>query len=123
VQKHRLHFDAKYRLEPADVVQLLHDGGEDAMADADDDEVGYEQEISRLHRREDLFKMHTYRDGILSTRGAYILFPGDGTGIRLEGETQNFFIRPRFAGRPPTRFRASALSISVRDGMKPNCRS
>jgi len=93
VQKHRLHFDAKYRLEPADVVQLLHDGGEDAMADADDDEVGYEQEISRLHRREDLFKMHTYRDGILSTRGAYILFPGDGTGIRLEGETQNFFIR------------------------------
>jgi hypothetical protein len=63
------------------------------MADADDDEIGYEQEISRLHRREDLFKMHTYRDGILSTRGAYILFPGDGAGMRMDGKTQNFFIR------------------------------
>lgn len=102
VQKHWLHFDAKYRLEPADVVQLLHDSGTDMMADADDDEIGYEQEISRLHRREDLFKMHTYRDGILSTRGAYILFPGDGIGLRMEGSIQNFFIRH------PSAFRGEA---------------
>jgi predicted component of viral defense system (DUF524 family) len=93
VQNHWLHFDAKYRLEPAEVAQILHDSDADVMADADDDEVGYEQEISRLHRREDLFKMHTYRDGILSTRGAYILFPGDGAGMRMDGKTQNFFIR------------------------------
>lgn len=93
VQKHWLHFDAKYRLEPADVARLLHDSDAETMADPDDDETGYAQEISRLHRREDLFKMHTYRDGILSTRGAYILFPGDGTGLRLQGKTQNFFIR------------------------------
>ena len=93
VQKHWLHFDAKYRLEPAEVVQILHDSGEDVMADADDDEIGYEQEISRLHRREDLFKMHTYRDGILGTRGAYILFPGDGSGLRMGGRMQNFFVR------------------------------
>ena len=75
------------------------------IADADDDEIGYEQEISRLHRREDLFKMHTYRDGILSTRGAYILFPGDGTGLRMEGKTQNFFIRH------PSPFRGPATHI------------
>jgi uncharacterized protein len=93
VQKHWLHFDAKYRLEPADVLDILHNSGTEMMADADDDEIGYEQEISRLHRREDLFKMHTYRDGILSTRGAYILFPGDGAGMRMEGKIQNFFIR------------------------------
>jgi predicted component of viral defense system (DUF524 family) len=93
VQKHWLHFDAKYRLEPAEVAEILHVSGDEVMADADDDEIGYEQEISRLHRREDLFKMHTYRDGILSTRGAYILFPGDGAGMRLDGKTQNFFIR------------------------------
>lgn len=104
VQKHWLHFDAKYRLEPAEVVQILHDSGEDVMADADDDEIGYEQEISRLHRREDLFKMHTYRDGILSTRGAYILFPGDGAGMRLEGKTQNFFIRHPSAFRGPATY-------------------
>jgi predicted component of viral defense system (DUF524 family) len=102
VQKHWLHFDAKYRLEPAELDQIFHDGGEEIIADADDDEIGYEQEISRLHRREDLFKMHTYRDGILSTRGAYILFPGDGSGMRLHGKTQNFFIRH------PSAFQGSA---------------
>ena len=103
-QKHWLHFDAKYRLEPAEVVQILHDSGEDVMADADDDEAGYEQEISRLHRREDLFKMHTYRDGILGTRGAYILFPGDGAGRRMEGKTQNFFVRHPSAFRGPAAY-------------------
>jgi uncharacterized protein len=101
--KHWLHFDAKYRLEPAELAQILHDSSAEVMADADDDETGYEQEISRLHRREDLFKMHTYRDGILSTRGAYILFPGDGAGMRMEGKTQNFFIRH------PSVFRGPAL--------------
>jgi predicted component of viral defense system (DUF524 family) len=106
VQKHWLHFDAKYRLEPAEVAQILHDSDANIMADADDDEVGYEQEISRLHRREDLFKMHTYRDGILSTRGAYILFPGDGAGMRMEGKSQNFFIRhpSAFRGSPAYSF-------------------
>ena len=57
VQKHWLHFDAKYRLEPAEVAVILHDSGDEVMADADDDEIGYEQEILRLHRREDLFKI------------------------------------------------------------------
>ena len=101
LQKHWLHFDAKYRLEPAELDRILHDGGEAMSADGDDDETGYEQEISRLHRREDLFKMHTYRDGILRTRGAYILFPGDGNGMRMHGKTQNFFIRHPSAFRGP----------------------
>jgi hypothetical protein len=104
VQKHWLHFDAKYRLEPAEVDQILHDSSREILGDADDDEIGYEQEISRLHRREDLFKMHTYRDGILSTRGAYILFPGDGAGMRMDGEKQNFFIRHPSAFQGPTAY-------------------
>ena len=104
LQKHWLHFDAKYRLEPAGVLQILHESGEDVMADADDDEIGYEQEISRLHRREDLFKMHTYRDGILGTRGAYILFPGDGTGLCMDGKNQNFFVRHPSAFRGPAAY-------------------
>ena len=37
--------------------------------------------------------MHTYRDGILSSRGAYIFFPGDGVGTRLEGSQKNLFVR------------------------------
>jgi predicted component of viral defense system (DUF524 family) len=104
MQKHWLHFDAKYRLEPADVIEILHSSGVEAMADADDDEIGYGQEISRLHRREDLFKMHTYRDGILSTRGAYILFPGDGASMRMEGKIQNFFIRHPSAFNGPAAY-------------------
>jgi len=51
---------------------VLPDRSSDSRGSPTEDEVGYEQEILRLHRREDLFKMHTYRDGILSTRGAYI---------------------------------------------------
>jgi len=39
--------------------------------------------------------------GIFSTRGAYILFPGDGVGMRMEGKTQNFFIRHPSAFRGP----------------------
>lgn len=93
VQKHWLHFDAKYRLEANELTQAFHDSAAAMMVDAGDDEAGYEQEIARLHRREDLFKMHTYRDGILGSRGAYILFPGDGVGMRRDGKTQNFFVR------------------------------
>ena len=104
LQKHWLHFDAKYRLEPAELSKILRDSSAELMADADDDETDYAQEISRLHRREDLFKMHTYRDGILSTRGAYILFPGDGVGMRMEGKTQNLFIRHPSALRGPAQY-------------------
>lgn len=114
-QKHWLHFDAEYRLETAEVSKLLHDSREKMLADADDDELGYEQEVSRLNRREDLFKIYTYRDGTLSTRGAYILFPGDSAGMRMEGATQNLLHTPPLSFRQHlrTRYPASALSIYV----------
>jgi predicted component of viral defense system (DUF524 family) len=50
--------------------------------------------------------MHTYRDGILSSRGAYILFPGDGSGLRPSGKHQNLFVRhpSAFDGAPAKRF-------------------
>jgi uncharacterized protein len=76
VVRHWLHFDAKYRVAFEDLSQLLpHDptGTDDESDEASD----YDTELARLHRRDDLFKMHTYRDGILSSRGAYILFPGN----------------------------------------------
>jgi predicted component of viral defense system (DUF524 family) len=46
--------------------------------------------------------MHTYRDGILSSRGAYILFLGDGAGTRLNGSQKNLFVRhpSAFGGTP-----------------------
>lgn len=82
-----------------------------ADAEADDESqpeapTDYERELTRIHRQDDLFKMHTYRDGILSSRGAYILFPGDAVGIRFHGSYKNLFIRhpSAFAGMPEYTF-------------------
>ena len=67
-----LHFDAKYRVEFA-AEQFAqpdeHDGAIAAEAEA----------IERLARskREDLLKMHAYRDAIRRSAGAYVIYPGD----------------------------------------------
>lgn len=86
---HWLHFDAKYRLQQQQTEELF-------MAPDEDEEVGsgdYHEELSRVHKKDDLFKMHTYRDGILGSRGAYILFPGDGAGGDSDSSQPNFFVR------------------------------
>jgi predicted component of viral defense system (DUF524 family) len=59
-----IHFDAKYRSdkEESRTVEL-------------DEET---REISRTFWEDDVCKMHTYKDAILKTEGAYILYPGDG---------------------------------------------
>lgn len=54
-----LHFDAKYRLDKISDVD-----GVDQQGDA---------------RRDDLLKMHAYRDAIRRTSGAYVLYPGTET--------------------------------------------
>ena len=50
-----------------------------------------------MHKQDDLYKMHTYRDGILGTRGAYVLFPGDAVGGRTEEPSPNLFVRHPWA--------------------------
>lgn len=67
-----LHFDAKYRVEYAD--------RQFARSPADQvDSAADEEETERLARskREDLLKMHAYRDAIRRSAGAYVLYPGD----------------------------------------------
>lgn len=98
-QRHWLHFDAKYRLESVDLTQSFESGH---AADEEMEDSDYERELARIHRQDDLFKMHTYRDGILSSRGSYILFPGDGTSTRTAGKRQNLFVRhpSAFGGTP-----------------------
>ena len=98
--KHWLHFDAKYRLERKQVEGLFNskdDSAETEESTDDGAEVAqdgdYEGELMRVHKQDDLYKMHTYRDGILSTRGAYVLFPGDGVGGRVAEPTPNLFVR------------------------------
>lgn len=58
-----LHFDAKYRVDkPADVLD------------------------ARGANRDDLLKMHAYRDAIRHTAGAYVLYPGRGEPALMSRE-------------------------------------
>lgn len=87
-QSHWLHFDAKYRVDPQ-AWHLLSGGPiaeleeELTVRDPNEDSVPY--------KKQDLYKMHTYRDALLGTRGSYVLFPGaedtEEVFIRLPGET------------------------------------
>lgn len=59
-----VHFDAKYRVE--DIEGLF------GAADADD----VDDEAEGNYKRQDLMKMHAYRDAIKRSQGAYVLYPG-----------------------------------------------
>lgn len=43
--------------------------------------------------------MHAFRGGTLSSRGAYAIFPGNGTSTRLEGKHRNLFVRHQWVLR------------------------
>jgi hypothetical protein len=64
---HWVNFDAKYRLEKIWWNMPVKSSTDDQVDD---------REERRDFKQADLNKMHTYRDAILGTRGAYILFPG-----------------------------------------------
>ncbi|MEI7776863.1 MAG: DUF2357 domain-containing protein, partial [Verrucomicrobiota bacterium] len=61
-----IHFDAKYRVD--DIEGLF---GAEGADDADD-------EVEGNYKRQDLLKMHAYRDAIKRSQGAYVLYPGRG---------------------------------------------
>lgn len=67
-----LHFDAKYKLDWSSS-QFERSGLECEQETALADE---EQERQGISRRDDLLKMHAYRDAIRRSAGAYVLFPG-----------------------------------------------
>ncbi len=62
-----VHFDAKYKIE-----KIL-----ESLGDADLDKEKQEQNRG-TYKRADLLKMHSYKDAIRRTGGAYILYPGTG---------------------------------------------
>ena len=70
-----VHFDAKYRVERARE-QF------DSAAPEDESAAVEAEAAERLRgsKREDLLKMHAYRDAIRGSAGAYVLFPGDDGG-------------------------------------------
>ena len=69
-----VHFDAKYRVENIN--------GLFGAKDADD----ADQEDEGNYKRQDLLKMHAYRDAIKRSQGAYVLYPGRAHAAeRLQG--------------------------------------
>ena len=67
-----LHFDAKYKVD-----KLANLFG----ADNEDLDEEKQEQNKGTYKRADLLKMHSYRDSIRRTAGAYILYPG-GDGVK-----------------------------------------
>lgn len=59
-----IHFDAKYRVES--IEGLFGTVGSDDV----------DEELDGNYKRQDLLKMHAYRDAIKRSQGAYVLYPG-----------------------------------------------
>jgi len=74
-RKHWVHFDAKYRLNMTEWKRQM---SAPTIEDLEQN-LTEETEDADLYNKTDLYKMHTYRDAILGSRGAYILFPGTRT--------------------------------------------
>jgi uncharacterized protein len=66
-----LHFDAKYRVES--VTELFGPGSPLKRTGK-----------SVRYKREDLLRMHAYKDAVRRSTGAYILFPGDDSTLFRE---------------------------------------
>lgn len=96
-----LHFDAKYRVER--VTEQFDSGFAEPESAAADAEIT--EGLSRS-KREDLLKMHAYRDAIRRSAGAYVLFPGNHEAAPFREFTEPlpglgaFVLRPRSGGRP-----------------------
>ncbi|MDO5836699.1 MAG: nuclease domain-containing protein, partial [Methanobacterium sp.] len=83
-----VHFDAKYRSE-GDVLAFYENipqeqFDKDNHNQAIENEIetrDLEEETKRKFKYGDLYKMHTYKDAILKTEGAYVLYPGDDCKI------------------------------------------
>lgn len=78
-----LHFDAKYRVD-----RLLG-----VLNDEEDEDLGEGGKGDRSLRA-DLLKMHAYRDAIRRSSGAYVIYPGDGSGKNDETFLQYHEILP-----------------------------
>jgi predicted component of viral defense system (DUF524 family) len=77
-----LHFDAKYRVDSVLEIMtplVLDDSQELAIVEEED-----EAELVGKVKRDDLLKMHAYRDAIRRSAGAYVLYPGTARELREE---------------------------------------
>jgi len=67
-----IHFDAKYRIDRKGIF-------------GDEDNTEKKVELNGTWKRDDLLKMHSYRDAIRRTQGAYVLYPGEDDPVKYSG--------------------------------------
>lgn len=81
-----LHFDAKYKFQKKFLkyFKKLVSTDPEELENKDDDE------LYRQYKTEDICKMHTYKDAIADSLGAYVLYPGDLSEIF--GEYEGFIL-------------------------------
>ncbi len=86
-----IHFDAKYRSE-VEVLDFYNKIGSQKLSEEEKEVINkkenqkatqrdMEEEKSHKYKNGDIYKMHTYKDAILRTKGAYVLYPGSRDGI------------------------------------------
>jgi predicted component of viral defense system (DUF524 family) len=93
-----LHFDAKYRADR--LIDLF--GSDETSGDNDT--------VTATAKRDDLLKMHAYRDSIRRSAGAYVMYPGD----QAEQFSQYHELLPglgAFALRPAENGDANGLEV------------
>jgi predicted component of viral defense system (DUF524 family) len=86
-----IHFDAKYRSE-VEILDFYNKIGSQKLSEEEKKLINekenqkatqrdVEEERSHKYKNGDIYKMHTYKDAILRTEGAYVLYPGSRDGI------------------------------------------
>lgn len=90
-----VHFDAKYRSEGEVLAfyenipqQQLNEDDHNQAIENEIETRDLEEETRRKFKYGDLYKMHTYKDAILKTEGAYVLYPGDDCKIFRVNENE-----------------------------------
>ena len=81
-----IHFDAKYRSE-LEIIKVYDIIESERQLDEEIKKRDDTEEKDRVFKDGDIYKMHTYKDSILETEGAYVLYPGNVTKQFFETNT------------------------------------
>lgn len=87
VDQHFIHFDAKYRSE-LDIINFYEKIGEKSVSEIEKEIEDRDnlEEKEYVFKDADIYKMHTYKDSILSSSGSYVLYPGDKSKYFLQDD-------------------------------------
>lgn len=85
INNHFVHFDAKYRSE-LEISNYYGNIGEKSYSDIENElnDRDSREENEYVFKDADIYKMHTYKDSILLSSGAYVLYPGTKSKYFLE---------------------------------------